>query len=118
MSDLVLTNAGPCRDGRLADPERDPGENNQQNRWNICLQDKEQHIPTQGKMQYQLGVLSWEKKQLLLKDNSVKYVSIVLCRGTFGDSMLPTCFIHSLRHCGVVALYTVLSQTKRIQTPH
>lgn len=60
---MILTNTGPSGDRGLADPERDPGENHQQNGGNIRLQDKEQHISAQCKMQHQLGVLSCEEAQ-------------------------------------------------------
>lgn len=62
---MALTNASPSWNRRLADPERDPGENHQQNGRNICLQDEEQHVSTQCKMQYQLGVLSCKETQKL-----------------------------------------------------
>lgn len=63
VKDLILTNAGPSWNRGLADPERDPGEDHQQNGGNIRLQDKEQHISAQSKMQHQLGVLSCEETQ-------------------------------------------------------
>lgn len=61
MQNLELTNAGPSRYRGLADPERDPGQNHQQNGGNIRLQDEEQDVSTQCKMQDQLGVMSYEE---------------------------------------------------------
>lgn len=47
---VVRTDAGPGRNRGLADPERHPGENHQQDGGNIRLQDKEQHVSTQCKV--------------------------------------------------------------------
>lgn len=58
---MVLTDAGPSWDRRLADPERHPGQHHQEGGGNVGLQDEEQHIPTQGKVQHQLGVFSYNE---------------------------------------------------------
>lgn len=46
----TLTDTRPSWHWRLADPERDPGQNHQQNGRNVRLQDKEQYVSTQCKM--------------------------------------------------------------------
>lgn len=57
----MLTDACSRRDRRLADPKGDPGEDHQQNGGNIRLQDEEEHVPAQGEVQHQFGVLAWKE---------------------------------------------------------
>lgn len=58
---FVLTDACSRWDRRLADPKGDPRENHQQNGGNVGLQDEEEHVPAQGEVQHQLGVLAWKE---------------------------------------------------------
>lgn len=57
-----FTDADPCGDGRLADPEGHPGQDHQQARGNIRLQDEVQDASLQLKVEDQLGVVACERE--------------------------------------------------------
>lgn len=129
---LLLTNAGPSWHRGLADPERDPGQNHQQNGGNIRLQDEEEHISAQCKMQHQLGVISCKghNKKNEGKNTDLNNPVVHLCSNSSCHWMNPnmqrksrelkyvTCFVHSLWHWCVVALHTILCQPQCVQTLH
>lgn len=104
---FVLTDACSRWDRRLADPKGDPRENHQQNGGNVGLQDEEEHVPAQGEVQHQLGVLAWKE---IRTAQVCAATTTNVCMCISGVIVCATCLIHGLGHCGVVALHAVLSQ--------